>query len=225
MQPDIWEKWWRPACVPYMQPEMWSTRCRRACVRSHAKRHTGCDQPEADWLSAPKEGSVQLKINQMKISSDGNEVNVARERERKKAVNVEPILHTETASSVQSAILYDCDAEALSKRFRPVHSVPFMIKWRCCPRLFQFHGFRSVEVLLDAPPGSPKSCPEAREGSVRVQISLSRPVSFFIVKPRLCPRQDQSRPVRMMDSWVLDVRTAGVDYHAFCKGYCGFVFS
>ncbi|KAF2599267.1 hypothetical protein F2Q68_00011614 [Brassica cretica] len=101
----------------------------------------------------------------MKISSDGNEVNVARERERKKVVDVEY-----------------------------VHSVPFMIKWRCCPRLVQFHGFRSVEVLLDAPPGSPKSCPEAREGSVRVQISLSRPISFFIVKPRLCPRQDQSRP-------------------------------
>ncbi|KAF2579009.1 hypothetical protein F2Q68_00004513 [Brassica cretica] len=42
---------------------------------------------------------------------------------------------------------------------------------------------RSVEVLLDTPPGSPKNCPEARGGSVRVQISLSRPVSFFMVKP------------------------------------------
>ncbi|KAF2599265.1 hypothetical protein F2Q68_00011617 [Brassica cretica] len=187
MQPDIWEWWWRPACVPDMQPEMWSTRCHRACVRSHAKRHTGCHQPEADWLvspintprpqiisshpdlskATPKEGSVQLKINQMKIRSDGNEVNMARERERKKVVDVE----------------YD-------------HSVPLMIKWRCCTRLVQFHGFRSVEVLLDAPPVSPKNCPEAREGSVRVKISLSRPVSFFMVKPRLCPRQDQSRPVQ-----------------------------
>ncbi|KAF2612107.1 hypothetical protein F2Q70_00011383 [Brassica cretica] len=46
-----------------------------------------------------------------------------------------------------------------------------------------FYGFRSVEVLLDTPPGSPKNCPEARGGSVRVQISLSRPVSFFMVKP------------------------------------------
>ncbi|KAF3554769.1 hypothetical protein F2Q69_00011918 [Brassica cretica] len=55
-----------------------------------------------------------------------------------------------------------------------------------------FYGFRSVEVLLDTPPGSPKNCPEARGGSVRVQNSLSRPVSFFMVKPRLCPRQDQS---------------------------------
>ncbi|KAF3537366.1 hypothetical protein F2Q69_00019922 [Brassica cretica] len=55
---------------------------------------------------------------------------------------------------------------------------------------------RSVEVLLDTPPGSPKSCPEAKGGSVRVQISLSRPVSFFMVKPRLCPRQDQSSPLQ-----------------------------
>ncbi|WZZ15062.1 hypothetical protein YC2023_108151 [Brassica napus] len=43
--------------------------------------------------------------------------------------------------------------------------------------------------------GSPKNCPEARGGSVRVQISLSRPVNFFMVKPRLCPRQDQFSPV------------------------------
>ncbi|KAF3560266.1 hypothetical protein F2Q69_00013047 [Brassica cretica] len=89
-------------------PDMWSMRCRRACVRSHAKRHTGCQQPEADWL---------------------------------------------------------------------------------------FYGFRLVEVLLDTPPGSPKNCPEAKGGSVRVQISLPRPVSFFMVKPRLCPRQDQSSPL------------------------------
>ncbi|KAF2557733.1 hypothetical protein F2Q68_00017941 [Brassica cretica] len=53
MHPDMWEEWWRPACVLDMQPDMWSTRCRRACVRSHAKRHTGCHQPEADWLVSP----------------------------------------------------------------------------------------------------------------------------------------------------------------------------
>ncbi|WZZ62560.1 hypothetical protein YC2023_062667 [Brassica napus] len=53
MHPDMWEKWWRPACVLDMQPDMWSTRCRRTCVRSHAKRHTGCHQPEADWLVSP----------------------------------------------------------------------------------------------------------------------------------------------------------------------------
>ncbi|WZZ79382.1 hypothetical protein YC2023_099954 [Brassica napus] len=53
MNPDMWEEWWRPACVLDMQPDMWSTRCRRACVRSHAKRHTGCHQPEADWLVSP----------------------------------------------------------------------------------------------------------------------------------------------------------------------------
>ncbi|KAF3587789.1 hypothetical protein F2Q69_00031267 [Brassica cretica] len=54
----------------------------------------------------------------------------------------------------------------------------------------------SVEVLLDTPPGSPKNCPEAKEGSVRVQISLSRPVSFFMVKPRFYPSRDQSSPVQ-----------------------------
>ncbi|WZZ60620.1 hypothetical protein YC2023_060727 [Brassica napus] len=53
MHPDMWEEWWRPACVLDMQPDMWSTRCRRACIRSHAKRHTGCHQPEADWLVSP----------------------------------------------------------------------------------------------------------------------------------------------------------------------------
>ncbi|WZZ15069.1 hypothetical protein YC2023_108158 [Brassica napus] len=182
MQPDIWEEWWRPACVLDMQPAMWSTRCRRACVRSHAERHTGCHQPEADWLSAPREGSGQLKINQLKINSDGKQVNVVRERERKKA------------SSVQSAILYDCDTEALSNSIRPSQSYSPTIKWRCYPRLVQFHGFRSVEVLLDTPPKCSKNCPAAKGDSV--QISLSRRVSFFMMKPRLCPSQDQSSTVQ-----------------------------
>ncbi|KAF3505328.1 hypothetical protein F2Q69_00044783 [Brassica cretica] len=53
MHPDMLEEWWRPACVLDMQPDMWSTRCHHACVRSHAKRHTGCHQPEADWLVSP----------------------------------------------------------------------------------------------------------------------------------------------------------------------------
>ncbi|KAL0772238.1 hypothetical protein Bca101_037389 [Brassica carinata] len=72
-----------------------------------------------------------------------------------------------------------------------------MIKWRCCLELVQFYGFRSVEVLLNTPPGSPKNCPEAKGGSVRVQISLSRPVSFFMVKPRFCPSRDQISPVQL----------------------------
>ncbi|WZZ27511.1 hypothetical protein YC2023_010912 [Brassica napus] len=85
MQPDIWEEWWRPACVLDMQPAMWSTRCRRACVRSHAKRHTGCHQPEADWLlilerlrgqfstdfeSAPRDDFVQLNSSRPLSSFD-----------------------------------------------------------------------------------------------------------------------------------------------------------
>ncbi|KAG5375401.1 hypothetical protein IGI04_039997 [Brassica rapa subsp. trilocularis] len=111
-------------------------------------------------------------------------------------VDSEDRYSTEKASSVQSSILYDCDAEALSNSIRPSQSYSPTIKWRCCTRLVQFHGFRSVEVLLDTPPGSPKNCPEARGGSVRVQITLSRPVNFFMVKPRLCPRQDQSIPVQ-----------------------------
>ena len=94
-------------------------------------------------------------------------------------------------------ILYDCDAETLSNSIRPSQSYSPTIKWRCCPRLVQFHGFRSVEFLLNAPLGSPKNCPEAKGGSVRVQISLSRPVSFFMVKPRFCPSRDQSSPVKM----------------------------
>uniref|UniRef100_A0A0D3APF2 Uncharacterized protein n=1 Tax=Brassica oleracea var. oleracea TaxID=109376 RepID=A0A0D3APF2_BRAOL len=71
-----------------------------------------------------------------------------------------------------------------------------MIKWKCYPEFVQVHGFRSVKVMLDTPSGSPKNCPEAKGGSVRVQISLSRPVSFVMVKPRFCPSQNQSSPVR-----------------------------
>ncbi|WZZ15228.1 hypothetical protein YC2023_108317 [Brassica napus] len=85
-------------------------------------------------------------------------------------VDYEDRYSTEKASSVQSSILYDCDAEALSNSIRPSQSY--------------------------SPTINPKNCPEARGGSVRVQITLSRPVNFFMVKPRLCPRQDQSIPVQ-----------------------------
>ncbi|CAN7126736.1 unnamed protein product [Brassica rapa subsp. narinosa] len=146
----------------------------------------GWYQFSIDFESAPWEGSVQLKINQGKISSDGKST----------MVDSEDRYSTKKASSVQSMILYDCDAEALSISIRPGQSYSVMVKWRCLPELVQFHGFRSVEVMLDTPPRSPKNCPESRGGSVRVQISLSRPVSFFMVKPRLCPRQDQSSPVK-----------------------------
>ncbi|KAF2591590.1 hypothetical protein F2Q70_00038219 [Brassica cretica] len=72
-----------------------------------------------------------------------------------------------------------------------------MIKWRYCPELVQFHGFRSVEVLLDTPPRCSKSCPEAKGGSVRVQISPSRPVSVYMVKQVLSKsRSVQSSPVK-----------------------------
>ncbi|KAF3488011.1 hypothetical protein F2Q69_00052026 [Brassica cretica] len=82
-------------------------------------------------------------------------------------VDSEDRYSTEKASFVQSTILYKCDAEALS---RSVHSL--MVKRKCCSELVQLHGFRSVEVLkLDTPPGSPKNCPEAREGSTRVEFS------------------------------------------------------
>ncbi|KAF3557545.1 hypothetical protein F2Q69_00013738 [Brassica cretica] len=63
-----------------------------------------------------------------------------------------------------------------------------MVKRRCCPERDQSHGLRSVKVLkFDTPPGSPKNCPEAKEDSVRVQISPSKPVSFFMIKPRFFP--------------------------------------
>ncbi|KAL0645845.1 hypothetical protein Bca4012_044136 [Brassica carinata] len=71
-----------------------------------------------------------------------------------------------------------------------------MVKWRCCPEIVQLHGFRSVEVLLDTPPGSPKNCPEAKGGSVRVQISPSRPVSVYMINPRFCPIRDQFSQVQ-----------------------------
>ncbi|KAF2576790.1 hypothetical protein F2Q68_00005580 [Brassica cretica] len=110
-------------------------------------------------------------------------------------VDSEDRYSTEKASSVQSTILYDCEAEALSKSIHPRQSDSSKVKWRYCPELVQFQGLRSVEVLLDTPPGSPKNCPEAKGGSVRIQISPSRPVSVFMMKPRLCPSRDQSSPV------------------------------
>ncbi|KAF3574319.1 hypothetical protein F2Q69_00058867 [Brassica cretica] len=89
-KPDIWEEWWHPACVLAILKDMWRTRCRRACVRSHAERHTGCHQPEADWLPSlintprpqlisshpdlsktmPREGSVQMNSSRPVISFD-----------------------------------------------------------------------------------------------------------------------------------------------------------
>ncbi|KAF2564300.1 hypothetical protein F2Q70_00017627 [Brassica cretica] len=122
MQPDIWEEWWRSACVLDMQPDMWSTGYRCTCIWSHAKRHTGCHQPEADWL----------------------------------------------LSSINSPR----------------------------PQIISSHPYLSVEVLLDTPPKSPKNCSKAKGGFVRVQISLSRRVSFFMMKPRFCPSPDQSSPVQ-----------------------------
>ncbi|KAF3508332.1 hypothetical protein F2Q69_00007883 [Brassica cretica] len=111
-------------------------------------------------------------------------------------VDSEDRYSTGKASSVQSTILYDCEAEAMSKSIHPRQSYSSKAKWRYCSKLVQFHGLRSVEVLLDTPPGSPKNCPEAKGGSVRIHISPSRPVSVFMMKPRLCPSRDQSSPVK-----------------------------
>ena len=82
-------------------------------------------------------------------------------------VDYEDRYSTEKASSVQSMILYKCDAEAQSRSVRSL-----MVKRKCCSDLVQLHRFRLIEVLkLDIPPRSPKNCPEAREGSTRVYFS------------------------------------------------------
>ncbi|WZZ01312.1 hypothetical protein YC2023_073640 [Brassica napus] len=203
MQPDIWKEWWRPASVLDIQPDMWSTRCRCACVRSHAKRHTGCHQPEADWLSAPRECSVQLKVNQMKIISDENQMKIIsdenqvnRKRERSKVVDLEcsrfsprrPVPSDRRFSTIVTRKL--CPIQYVQASIFSYNQVEVMSKISSVP----------LEVLLDAPPESPKNCPEAKGGSVRVQISLAKPVSFYMVKPRLCPSQDQSNQVV---PWVL----------------------
>ncbi|KAF3564491.1 hypothetical protein DY000_02014327 [Brassica cretica] len=83
-------------------------------------------------------------------------------------VDSEDRYSTEKATSVQSTILYDCDAEALSNSIRP----------------------RPVSSFDD----EVENCPGAKGRSV--QISLSRPIRFFMVKPRFCPSQDQSSPVQ-----------------------------
>ena len=93
-------------------------------------------------------------------------------------VDSEDRYSTEKVSSVQSMILYDCEAEALSNTIRPGQSVPLMIKWRCHPELVQFHMFGSVEVLLDTPPGSRRTVQKLKEvlsesRSVRPDLSVS----------------------------------------------------
>ncbi|KAF3496113.1 hypothetical protein DY000_02054779 [Brassica cretica] len=65
------------------------------------------------------------------------------------------------------------------------------------------HVLRSVEVLLDTLPRSPKNCPEAKGGSVRVQISLLRPVSFLLVKPRSFQIETSSVQSSQVVPWVL----------------------
>ncbi|WZZ88542.1 hypothetical protein YC2023_117121 [Brassica napus] len=93
-------------------------------------------------------------------------------------VDSEDRYSTEKATSVQSTILYDCDAEALSNSIRPRPVSSFDDE---------------VEVLSRVI-SVPRNCPGAKGRSV--QISLSRPIRFFMVKPRFCPSQDQSSPVQ-----------------------------
>ncbi|KAF3579880.1 hypothetical protein DY000_02030767 [Brassica cretica] len=78
--------------------------------------------------------------------------------------------------------LYDCDVKALSKSIHPSQSYSLRIKWKCCAELVQFHGFRSVEVLLDTPSGSLTNCPEAKGAEV---MSKSRSVQSNPVKASL----------------------------------------
>ncbi|WZZ88540.1 LOW QUALITY PROTEIN: hypothetical protein YC2023_117119 [Brassica napus] len=124
--------------------------------------------------------------------------NVARVREREKVVELRVWSILKTDTPPRRLLLSNRRFSTIvTLKLCPIQSVqaksaPLMMKWRCCQELFQFHGFRSVEVLLDSPP--PKNCPGAKGRSV--QISLSRPIGFFMVKPRFCPSQDQSSPVQ-----------------------------
>ncbi|WZY86946.1 hypothetical protein YC2023_033330 [Brassica napus] len=74
-----------------------------------------------------------------------------------------------------------------SRYIKIPHDLSSFIRIQTCPNQVKNVREKSVEVLIDTPPGSPKNCPEARGGSVRVQISPSRPVSIYMVKPRFCP--------------------------------------
>ena len=77
---DMWAVWCRSACnqptnqtcggrgvtlhdILIMLTAMWSTRCRRACNRSHAERHTGCHQPDGDWLLSSINRHAHLHIS------------------------------------------------------------------------------------------------------------------------------------------------------------------
>ncbi|WZZ15418.1 hypothetical protein YC2023_108507 [Brassica napus] len=101
---------------------------------------------------------------------------MARERERKRKWKLCPIQFGQTSHILLQS------SEALSK----ISSVPWVQISRSYARYCA---------------GKSKNCPEARGGSVRVQISLSRPVSFFMVKPRFCPNQDHSSPVQSSRPW------------------------
>ncbi|KAF3583829.1 hypothetical protein F2Q69_00030072 [Brassica cretica] len=62
---------------------------------------------------------------------------------------------------------------------RPLSSFDDQVEF--CPELVQFYGFRSVEVLLDTPPGSPKNCPEAR-GDKIIPVHSSHVVNWVLAK-------------------------------------------
>ncbi|KAF3514258.1 hypothetical protein F2Q69_00005854 [Brassica cretica] len=112
-----------------------------------------------------------------------------------------------STSFVQSTILYDCDAEALSISVRPGQSVPLMIKRKCCPELVQIHGFRSVEVLLDTPLGSLKNSPEAKEAEV---LSKSRSVQSTPVKSLIRFWPSALRSTSCLSPRTLDLKDCGL---------------
>ncbi|KAF2553081.1 hypothetical protein F2Q68_00036697 [Brassica cretica] len=175
-----------------------------------------CSQPCV--ARVPSDGSVQLNSSRPPSSFDDQVEVMFRvssvPRQGYVQVKISPV---QSSQGVHWVLAKSSSINQLLIGKEHCQSVPLIIKWRCCPELVLFHGFRSVEVPLDTPPGSPKNCPGAKGDSVK--ISLSRPVSVFMVKPRLCPRKDQSIHSSHVVNWVL-AKSSPINQLLIGKEHC-----
>ncbi|KAF3546952.1 hypothetical protein DY000_02007564 [Brassica cretica] len=99
-----------------------------------------------------------------------------------------------------------CGLSLLANDFYKYPTPPFSFKRPYHTKATPKRG--SFKVLkFDTLPGSPKNCLEAKEGSVRVQIIPSRPVSFFMIKERFCASRDQSSQDIKVGFWLSPLRS------------------
>ncbi|KAF3519831.1 hypothetical protein DY000_02058609 [Brassica cretica] len=143
---------------PYLQPENADRHVGIGVSRRMHSSHTASHVDVGDrvarshWPATSINTQPSLQF-QTSIPHQSHSKNAGREREREKVVDSEDRYSTKKTSSIQSTILYDCDAEALSISIHPRQLYYLMIKWRCCPRVISVPRVqisRSSEVRYSA---------------------------------------------------------------------------